>query len=323
MKILITGSTGFIGRHLIAALLEPAGHQIAVLVRHLHKLDPRLRSAVIPLPGDLSSLPHLPPGLDIVFHLAGLTKATKAADYYNVNHQGTASLLKALESQEKKIKFIYLSSLAAFGPATSLQPGREEDPPHPINPYGRSKLLGEEEALRYRHRFEVIILRVGGVYGPSDRDFLSFFRFIQRGWLPLFDNRRMRLTLCFVQDLIQALLLAATTRLKSGEVFHIGDPTPYTWEQIGLTVASILGKKVKKIIFPPPLVFVVAALSHALSRVTKKASVINLDKYREMKAAFWTADTSKAQKILGFQPRYTLEQGLRETLTWYKENGWL
>jgi dihydroflavonol-4-reductase len=323
MKVLITGATGFIGRHLLASLINQPATELFVLVRNRQKLEPSLLPAVSLLEGNLLALPPLPPGLDVVFHLAGLTKAAKATDYYNVNQQGTASLLKALDGQSKKIKFIYLSSLAAVGPAAKARAAREDDPPQPINPYGRSKLLGEKEVLGYQSRLNVVIIRVGGVYGPGDRDFLTFFRFINRGLLPIFDSGRMRMSLCYVQDLVNFLLLAARKDLNSGEIFHLADANFYTWEQVGQTAARLLGKKTLKIKAPSWLVFFIAAVSQGFSRLTNKPSVINLDKYKEMKAAFWTADASKAQRVLGFQPQYDLEKGLAETLSWYQQKGWL
>jgi len=292
-------------------------------VRRPQKIEPALESAINLLRGDLFNLPSLPPDLDLVFHLAGLTKAARSTAYYKVNHLGTASLLKALECQRKKIRFLYLSSQAAAGPARDSIPVKETDPPSPLNPYGRSKLMGEKVALSYARRFHIVILRVGAVYGPGDRDFLTFFNLIQRGLLPLFDAGRMRFNLCYVTDLIRALDLAARSEIPSGEIFNIGDSRSYSWEEIGRTAASILKKKIIKIKIPLPVVFSVAAFSHFLSKISGRVSVINLDKYREMKAALWLADMSKARQSLGFQPQYDLQTGLKETLEWYLKEGWL
>ncbi len=324
MKILVTGGTGFIGHHLLAALTKTPKAEIFALVRNLQKLNASLLPSIFPLTGDLGSIPALPSDLDVVFHLAGLTKGAKAADYYTVNYKGTASLLEALGKQKKRIKFIHLSSLAAVGPAQEQDPVKETDPPRPLNPYGESKLLAEQIVLAHKEHWDVAVVRVGGVYGPGDRDFLPFFRFINRGLLPLFDSGRMRLSLCYVEDLVRFLLLVGSTEEPSGEIWHVGDPRVYTWEEIGRTAASILGKKrLVKLKIPAGIVWAVAAASHGLSKLRKKASVINLDKYREMKAAFWTADTSKAREKLGFRTEFSLEKGLRATLAWYQEKGWL
>ncbi len=323
MKILVTGSTGFIGQHLLRFLVKNPENQIFALVRQPQKLDSSVFSAVQLLKGDLFNLPSLPPDLDLVFHLAGLTKAARSKAYYNVNYFGTASLLRALENQKKKIRFIYLSSQAAIGPAMNSIPVKEDDLPSPINPYGRSKWMAEKVTLSFAHHFQVVILRVSSVYGPGDKDFLVFFKFIQKGLLPLFDSGRMRFNLCYVDDLIQALHLTATRNLSSGEIFHVAHPRAYSWEEIGQVAAALLKKKVKKIKFPSSFVFTVAGLSHLLSRISGLASVLNLDKYQEMKASLWLLDVSKAEQILGFYPHYDLERGLEETLAWYLKEGWL
>lgn len=323
MKILVTGGTGFIGQHLLHRLVQNPEHQILVLVRQIRKLAPYRSSNLEALQGDLLNLPPLPPDLDLVYHLAGLTKATRSTAYYSVNYFGTASLLKALENQEKKIRFIYLSSQAAVGPAFNQIPVKENDPPHPLNPYGQSKLLGEKAVLQYAQRFQVIIIRVGAVYGPGDRDFLPFFRFIKKGILPLFDSGRMKFNLCYVSDLIQALSLVAIHHLPSGEIFHIADPEAYSWKEIGLVASEILKKKLIQIKLPSSFVFLIALFFDSISKITGKASVINLDKYKEMKAAYWLAETTKAQQLLGFRPKYDLFHGLQETLSWYTKVGWL
>lgn len=323
MKILVTGGTGFIGRHLLRLLLQNPNHQVLALVRQVRKIDPFRHPNLEALQGDLLNLPPLPSDLDLVYHLAGLTKATRPTAYYSVNYFGTASLLKALENQKKKIKFIYLSSQAAVGPAYNQIPLKEEALPNPLNPYGWSKLLGEKAVLQYAHHFQVVILRVGAVYGPADRDFLPFFRLIKKGILPLFDSGRMKFNLCYVCDLIQALQLAASHNLPSGEIFHIADPKGYSWEEIGLVASEILKTKPIKIKLPSSFVFLVALISDLIGKVTGHASVINLDKYKEMRAAYWLVETTKAQQLLGFRPKYDLFQGLRETLFWYKKEGWL
>lgn len=323
MKILVTGSTGFIGQHLLRFLIKNSDNQVFVLVRQPQKLEPSLLPTVQLLKGDLLNLPSLPPDFDLVFHLAGLTKAARSTAYYNVNYSGTASLLKALENQEKKIRFVYLSSQAAIGPAKNSIPVKENDSPSPLNPYGRSKLMGERVTISFADHFLVVIVRVGSVYGPGDKDFLAFFKFIQRGLLPIFDSGKMRFNLCYVSDLIQALHLVASREFPSGEIFHVGGSKAYSWEEIGRTAAAILKKKAIKIKFPSPVVFSAAALSHFISKFRGQVSVINLDKYKEMKAALWLLDISKAEQILGFHPQYDLEKGLRETLEWYLREGWL
>ncbi|MBE3131430.1 MAG: NAD(P)-dependent oxidoreductase, partial [Acidobacteria bacterium] len=222
MRVLVTGGTGFLGSHLVERLLEEPGAEVYALVRDPSKLRwlegiERVRL----LTGDLQNLPALPAGLGCVFHLAGLTKTFKASDYYTVNREGTANLLRALEGQSCAPRFVHLGSIAAGGPSAPRRPVCEGDPPRPVSPYGVSKLMAEAEILKYKDRFPVVILRAAAVYGPRDEDFLEYFRWMKRGILPLVGQRRKSLSLLYVRDAVRAVLLAARPEVPSGEVFNI------------------------------------------------------------------------------------------------------
>jgi len=295
MKVFITGGTGFVGSH---------------LAEHLN--------------GNLFSIPDLPEDLDFVFHLAGLTKAYKSADYYTVNQKGTASLFQSIQEQRiKPKKIIYLSSMAAAGPSSQGTPVREDHSPAPVTLYGDSKLQGEQEALKFKDELFSVILRVGAVYGPRDRDFLKYFRTIHRGILPVMGKKDRLLNLCYVKDLCQALILAAQADLDSGEIFHIAHPQPHSWNEIGQISGEILNKKLITVRIPLPLVYLAAAGSDLISLFTKKRSIINKQKYLEFKQEGWLSDTLKAEKQLLFKAAFPLREGLKETLQWYQDQGWL
>jgi nucleoside-diphosphate-sugar epimerase len=324
MKVLVTGGTGFLGSHLVERLLDDPEKEIYVLVR-----DPsRLRwlegiDRVRVLEGDLLTVPTLPAGLAYVFHLAGLTKTLRSKDYYTVNQKGTASLLRALEEQSSLRRFVHMSSVAAGGPSSPLGPVRECDPPRPVSPYGESKLGGEREALKYRERFPLTILRVAAVYGPRDEDFLEYFRWMKRGILPLVGLRLKSLSLCYVQDAVRSALLAAGSDVPSGEVFNIADPLPYSWEDIGRQVATILGRKLIRVRIPHWTAFLASAASEGIGRLGGAVNAVNLGKFREMKPDGWIVDVRKARDLLGFETRVPLKEGLEEALGWYQLQGLL
>jgi len=322
MKAFITGGTGFIGSHLIERLLV-RNIEVFALVRDPRNVKFLKGFDIHLLPGDLFSIPALPTDLDCVFHLAGLTKALKSADYYTVNQEGTASLFDALRRQRLSPKIVYLSSLAAAGPSAGGQARQEGDPPNPVTPYGESKLRGENEALARRDCFSVAVLRVGGVFGPRDRDFLNFFKFVQRGLLPSFGFKPRRLSVCYVKDLIRALDTAAGADLPSGEIFNIGDPVPYSFDEIGRAAGRVLGKTLRRIVVPLPIVYLAALGSGAAAKLARRPSIVNRQKFNELKQEGWVADVRKAKERLFFRTRYSLEDGLQETLLWYKSNGWL
>ena len=324
MRALVTGGTGFIGSHLIERLLREKA-EVYALIRNPKKLE-RLGfgSDLRVLPGDLASLPELPADLDIVFHLAGITKAAETKDYYRVNQGGTASLLAGLAARKSRARVVHLSTQAAAGPALpSGRPRREDDPPSPVSPYGLSKLRAEEEVFRRRNEFPVAVLRVGPVFGPRDEDFLDYFRWLKRGWLPLFGRKKILLNTAYVADVVSAAVLAARPDLGSGEVFNIAAEEPVSWESIGETAARLLGRKVRRLRIPLGLVYLVCAAAEGTARLTGRPTALNRSKFAEMKVEAWTMDVSKAKAELGFSAAYSLEDGLRETLDWYTRQGLL
>jgi dihydroflavonol-4-reductase len=322
-KAFITGGTGFVGSHLIDFLLAHRGVEIFALVRDPNNLKWLKGLNIHILKGDLFSIPALPADLDTVFHLAGLTKALKSVDYYTVNQKGTASLFKTLKARGLFPRVILLSSLSAVGPSSGNRGVNEETVPHPVSPYGTSKLRGEEEALKFKSEMTVNIVRVGGVYGPRDEDFLQYFRTVQKGVVVSLSGEERPSSLCYVRDLIRALALIADAPLKSGEIFNIADSIPTTYEALGRAAAKEMGKKPVPIKFPIVLSYLAALGSELISRAKRKPATLNLNKWMILKQKGWVADVSKAEALLSFKTRYSLEEGIRETFAWYNENNWL
>jgi len=322
MKVFITGGTGFIGSHLVELLLSKNA-EIFALVRDPDRLKFLQGQDVQLLKGDLFEIPPLPSGLDCVYHLAGLTKALKSADYYTVNQRGTASLFETLARRHLSPKVVYLSSLAAGGPSTGSRGRKETDPPAPLSPYGKSKLLGEKEALARKSLFPVTIIRVGAVYGPRDVDFLNYFNFLKRGLMPIVGFKKRPITLCYVKDLARALVLASGTNLDSGEIVNIGDPIPRTMEDVGRAAGRALGKRPIRFIAPYALTYTGAIMNEFASLLLRRPSIMNRDKAREYIQPGWVADVDKASQKLSFVTHVSLEEGMRETIRWYEDHGWL
>jgi nucleoside-diphosphate-sugar epimerase len=323
MKVLITGGTGFIGSHLIELLLKKNA-KVYALVRDLN--NPRWIKGfdIHFLEGDFFSLPSLPKGIDYVYHAAGLTKATKTADYYTVNHLGTASFFESLRSQNIRPKrVIYLSSLAAVGPSSDGEPIKENNPPHPITPYGRSKLMGEIEALKFKDVFPITILRIGAVFGPRDTDFLLYFKWIKRGILPSLTFQSRQLSLCYVKDLVEAAYLGSQKELESGEIFNIANPDPYSADAVGEAAGLALGKKLRKIKIPLPVISLSASISGIANKFRKSPRIFDRNKFKDIKQKSWAANTRKATQALSFHTQYTLQEAVQETIDWYLENNWL
>jgi len=324
MRVLVTGGTGFLGSHLVERLLEEPGVEVFALVRDPSR--PRWLgglSRVHFIVGDLQSVPALPDGLSAVYHLAGSTKTLKSGMYYTVNRDGTANLLRALEGRSDRPRFVHMSSLAAVGPSAPDRGAREDDPPRPVSHYGESKLQAEREALKSRDRASVVILRPGAVYGPRDEDFLRYFRWIKRGARPLL-GRCKTLSLVHVRDVVRATLMAGSAEVASGEIFHIAEPVPRRWEDIGRAAARILGKRPVGIRVPYWAAYLAACASEGAGRLLGlDKNLLNRDKVKMISPDGWVADVDKARRGLGFETEVPFEKGLEETIAWYVREGWL
>jgi nucleoside-diphosphate-sugar epimerase len=321
VKAFLTGGTGFIGSHLIDLLLA-RGAEVHVLVRNPDKESALLKREVNLLRGDLFSIPALPAGLDIVFHLAGKTRSLNSADYYTVNQEGTASLFRSLARYKERPKVVVLSSQAAAGPSLDGHPVKESDPPRPVTDYGWSKLRAEQEALRFRDEFPVIIVRACSVFGPQDRDFFNYFKLMARG-IALSPRQEKTASLIYVKDLVEALLLCAGAEVPSGEIINIADARPYTWDEVVRVAAASLGRKCLTIKLPKGAFFLLSILYEAGNHLTRNPGVFNRDKYRDFIQPGWLVDVGKAAELLSFRPRYSLQQALQETISWYLAERWL
>jgi nucleoside-diphosphate-sugar epimerase len=300
------------------------GAEVFALVRDPHNLKWLEGLNIHLLKGDLLSIPSLPSDIDYVFHVAGLTNSSNMADYYTVNQQGTASLFKSLQAQ--KIfpqKIICLSSLAAAGPSLDGSPVQENNPPHPITDYGKSKLMGEAEALKFKEVYPTVILRAPAVFGPRDKDFLYYFKWMKQGALPTLGSKQRYTSLCYVKDLIRAFFLCYQKELESGEIFNIADPNPCSYELLGELAGQAIGKKLKKVKIPIPIAYLIALIGDLGGRINKKPSFINLEKFKRLNQRSWIADMKKTKEKLSFQPQYSMRDAVQETVNWYMKHNWL
>ena len=323
---LVTGATGFIGGHLVNALLQK-GYSVTCLVqsssdtRSLQKLPVRLITGSIENPECIRTEAR---GIETVFHIAGLTKARNREQFFRVNQMGTLRLLETLAgSTSPPIRFVHASSLAAAGPSHPGRPLTEKDESKPVSWYGESKLGSEEEVLKYAGKFPVTILRPSAVYGPGDRDIYLIFRMIQNGCLFTPGGSARQFSLIHVYDLIDAFIKAGESNTPSGEVFYISHPEIQTWDAVGHVIARELGKRYRKVSFPQWLALAAGMAGNIYSRLSGRPVALNTQKVRELLEPSWTCNTSKADAVLGFNPATDLKRGIQTTVQWYRQHGWL
>jgi len=326
LKALVTGATGFIGSHLVGSLLERGVH-VRCLIRKTSNLK-WLRNLPIELVhgdcNDKASLGKAVKGVDQAFHLAGVTKAIEERTYFEVNALGTENLIHAcLEHNTRLQKLIYLSSQAAAGPCRNGGKKKESDLCEPVSPYGKSKRMGEELAIAHSHELPLIILRPCAVYGPRDKDIYAFFKLLSRRIKPCLSGQEHHISLCYVQDIIQAILLAAEAQQPSGEIFFLSDGHDYRVEEIGDILARAMEVTPFRLHIPEWMLFGVASFSEYLSKFTGRPSLLNKGKVEEMIQKNWVCDITKAKTLLGFEPRIPLLQGAKLTFEWYRKENWL
>ncbi|MFQ5846174.1 MAG: NAD-dependent epimerase/dehydratase family protein [Candidatus Methylomirabilales bacterium] len=323
MKALVTGATGFIGSHLVEYLLQ-RGDDVTCLARSRSRLRWLKGLQVRVVEGDCTDPAlggRLVEDFDWVFHLAGLTKTLERNEYYRVNGKGTANLGTILAQKRRPPRLVYLSSLAAAGPSTDGHPLRESDPPQPVSHYGRSKLEGENGLTRLGAGIPWTIVRAPVIYGPRDRDLLVFFQLAKRR-VAFRLGRRQAFSLCYVEDLVRGLHLAAE-RGGTGEIYYLAEASPRSWDEISEAIGAAVGVRPMTVPLPRPLLAGAAWVSEGMARLTGIRPLLNRDKAREMQQQYWICNPGKAARDLGFATSIPLRTGTARVAKWYERHGWL
>lgn len=323
MKALITGATGFIGSHLAESLCK-RGYEVDCLIRKTSNPKWLEGCDIKFIEGDCTdkkSIGRYVRDYDYIFHLAGLTKAYRKEDFYTVNTNGTENIIKAVSENNTKIKrFVYLSSLSAFGPKLNHTLPCESHHPHPVSDYGRSKLEGEGIVLSYRNIIPVTILRPSVVYGPRDREFFLFFKIIKKGFTPYLQGHT---SLIYIDDLVRAIILVAEKTSSIGETYFVSDGTIYSNNDIITEIASALNVKGLKIRLPRTVLRTIGFFGEGMSKIIGKSSMINKDKMREIMYHDWVCDISKAKNEFNFESKVGIKEGIKWTANWYRIHKWL
>ena len=331
MNILITGANGFVGSHIVEyALTKDADIFAAIRKSSNTKYIPEKGVHLFVL--DFSSQDTLRDGLDrfksahgnidFVIHNAGLTKTLKVGDYDRVNYQLTVDLISALSRSGHKLKkFTYISSMAASSPGMGKEPIAIDQLGEPVSQYGKSKKKTENHIER-ECPFDYLILRPPPVYGPRDSDMFTVFQMLSKK-LEIYIGRQIQLlSFIYVKDLARGIVEATLSPLSNKKYF-VSDNKYYDGRVFNEKVKTELQTTTFKIHLPLFLVYIVASFSEIASRITGKVSQLNLEKIKELKCSNWTCKSEKFYHDLDIQPQYSLEQGIRETIEWYKEMKWL
>lgn len=325
-KVIVTGANGFIGSHLVEKLVA-LNFDVHCIIRESSNTKWIKGLPVTFHKCGLTNIDALTRAMEnsvYVFHLAGVVVAKDYAGYHFGNVILTENVLQAAIPHKSSIKKVIItSSLAAAGPTTYEKMLTEDLPTLPISQYGKAKEAQENAAKKFMPQLSINIVRPPVVYGERDTEVLLFFKTIKGGLLPLIGNKKKLLSLVYVKDLVDGLIACATNEQYSNEIYFIGSEKNYTWYELGQFAASALSKKPFTLIIPHFVVKILAVIAEAFSKISGGIPTLNREKAKEMVQQSWACSSAKAMRQLNYSPKYSIEQGMAQTVQWYKEKGWL
>jgi len=327
MKVLVTGGTGFTGKALVKRLID-AGHDVVSLDYQEGLKTDEIRSwgakVIIGSVLDRDVVDQCMDGVDVVHHLAAAFRELDVPDsfYDEVNVGGTRNVLESAFGHKVK-KFIYCSTCGVHGNIDN-PPGDETAPIQPADYYQRTKYEAEPLVNEYcRKGMETVILRPAAIYGPGDPErFFMIFKRVKKGFFPMFGNGKTLYHPLYIDNLIDAFMLAMEPGKGTGEAYLIADEEFVEIETLVRKTAQALGVEVKIPHYPVmPLVVV----GHVCEKICKPFHITppifprRVDWFRQNRAF----KIDKAKKELGYKPLIDLDEGLKRTAEWYQQEGYL
>lgn len=308
----LTGATGFIGRHL-AERLDRDGWRLRVFTRRPEAAaELRYGSAIVGHFTQPEKLCELVRGADLVIHCAGAIKARDRAAFHSANAESVERLIEACATTDTKPRFILLSTLAAREPK--------------ISAYAESKHAGEEVAEALSAALQSLtVLRPPAVYGPGDRETLAFFKLLQRGLAVVPKQPSARLSLIHVADLVECVARLAAAEAPPQGIFEIGDSAPegYSWPELIAAGEAAVGRSARKIALPWPLASTLGAAISVAAGVLGLAPMLSRGKAAELFHTDWVVRDRRLQLALACPPRIGIAEGFAETVAWYRARSWL
>ena len=332
-SVLVTGASGFIGGHLVRRLAA-LGCRVSCPVRATSRVADLQLTGVHLVACDIADRAGLSRAIAssnarVVFHLAGLVRAMDPEEFMRVNAGGVDAVAEACTTQPDRPVLVLVSSLAAAGPSRR-SPIVESDPPAPVSYYGRSKLAGEQVALRHADALSITVVRPCIVFGAGDRGLVEVFRPIARfGTHVVAGSDDRRVSLVAVADLVECLLLAAEKGERlvpavPGYGIYFAAAEDVSYVELGMAIARALGKPQPRILrLPGWSMPTIGQFGDLMSRIRRRPGWVGRDRLRDAIAGSWTCSSAKARQQLGWSPAAPLPDRLRETAQWYRDAHWL
>lgn len=321
MQVLVTGATGFIGRHVCRHLAE-RGDRVVALVRSKRKAAV-LGDRVEILEGDLSMFanPDLTlPAFDVVIHLAGVVAADRPGAYEAINYGAVKDLVACLSRQAwKPARLLFASSLAAGGPTARSTPLTEIDPPRPIDPYGDAK--ARAESVVRAAPFPTTAFRPPIVLGPGDDASLTLFRAARSGVGFRVAGAPQELSFVDVRDLVEAIVLMADDRRADSYCYYASHPSPTDVRALWRGLSAAVGRKVLVVPVPAWALYIAMRVATAGAALFRFKNQLDAKQYRQMVATAFVCSSARLREDLGWNPKHNLADCLTNAATGYRTAG--
>lgn len=327
MKVLVTGGTGFTGKALVRKLLDEGHEVVAMDYKEGLKTD-EIRGwgakVIIGTVVDKAIVEQAVEGAEVVFHLAAAFREMNVPEtyYHEVNVGGTEVMLDAALRHGVK-KFVYCSTCGVHGNIDN-PPGGEDAPIQPADYYQQTKFEAEPKVLEYQKKgLKVTILRPAAIYGPGDPErFFMIYKRVAGGKFPMFGNGKTFYHPLYIDNLVDAFILSMQEGVGDGGTYLIADEEYVEIRDLVTRVGKAMGIALKINYFPVmPLVII----GHFFETICKPFKIVppifprRVDWYRQNRAF----NISRAKTELGYDPKVGLDEGLKKTADWYRQEGYL
>jgi dihydroflavonol-4-reductase len=331
MKILIIGASGFIGSFIVEEALR-RGYETWAGIRKTssrqYLSDERIKFLELQFDNeDRLTEQLMPHQFDYIVDAAGATKCKRSSDFFAVNTEGTKRIVNAvLRSGMNVKKFVYLSSLSVFGAPREKEPHEdieETDPMMPNTFYGKSKLEAERFLSTVKDKLNYVILRPTGVYGPREKDYYLMVKSIKQHVDFAVGFSKQEITFVYVTDVVDAVFLTFDKQ-ESGNCYFLTDGEVYESNTFSNYIRKELNNPLCfRIVAPIWLTKAICTLGDMWGRISGQVTALNNDKFHILSQRNWRCDISKTVNELGYIPKVKLEDGVRKTVEWYKQSGWI